>query len=109
MTFLIPPVLALTTHFSVLKSLSLAQTSASLSGVIGVRFGAAPFAASHTNLPLTVTHFASSAAEQGRVPAYSRKPISGAGRDMVNSGTVSSPDYRPRPADRNGPKKGNDP
>src|SRR5262245_37301895 len=53
-TFLIPLVLALTTQSSVLKSLSLAQTSSSLVGLISLRAGGGPLASSQTKRPLTV-------------------------------------------------------
>src|SRR5262245_59526397 len=58
-TFLNPPVFALTTQSSVLKSLSLAHTSSSLVAFTGWRAGGAPLAVSQTMRPLTVTHLSS--------------------------------------------------
>src|SRR5262245_14977345 len=61
-TFFTPLVLALTITSSVLKSLSLAQTSSSLVATIGLRAGGGPLASSQTIRPLTVVYLSSSPA-----------------------------------------------
>src|SRR5262245_9636189 len=54
-----PLFFGLTTHSSVLKSLSFAATSSSFVALIGILFGASPLAVSQITLPLIVTHLPS--------------------------------------------------
>src|SRR5262245_9200137 len=94
-TFLIPPVFVLTTQSSVLKSLSLAQTSSSLVALTGCRAGGAPLAVSQTMRPLTVTHLSSAprAANAGNIANRPRannlriqSPSNGESLDVVTGG-----------------------